>query len=265
MTADPLDPPVTPVDHTAAPADRTMTDSAGRTAERPPASASRIESPSLAELAAERIGDLVFRGELRPGDRLVEEQLCERLGVSRAPVREGLRILEGAGLVVRRPRAGVRVIPLTPRDVFEILTFRVGLERMAIEHLYRYTDDVTAVDTSDLDAALAQLNRAFTGQADSQTRLDASHAFHVALVGLSGNSRLAASYELLAMQVKLCMAMNLRTRDAQETPEQNVERHRALKDAVLSGDLTRALQAMDEHGHDAFAGELLEESPRTHS
>src|SRR5690606_10432439 len=111
MTADPLDPPVTPVDHTAAPADR-------RT-ERAPASASRIESPSLAELAAERIGDLVFRGELRPGDRLVEEQLCERLGVSRAPVREGLRILEGAGLVVRRPRAGVRVIPLTPRDVFE--------------------------------------------------------------------------------------------------------------------------------------------------
>ena len=83
-----------------------------------------IESPSLAELAAQRISDLVFRGELRPGDRLIEEQLCTRLGVSRAPVREGLRILEGAGLVVRRPRAGVSVTPLIPRDVFEILTFR---------------------------------------------------------------------------------------------------------------------------------------------
>lgn len=220
-----------------------------------------IESPSLAELAAQRISDLVFRGELRPGDRLIEEQLCTRLGVSRAPVREGLRILEGAGLVVRRPRAGVSVTPLAPRDVFEILTFREGLERMAIEHLYQYTDDVAAIDSTPLDDTLTRLDRAFTAADDPHDRLEASHRFHSALVALSGNSRIMAAYDLLTMQVKLCMSLNLRTRQEQETPEQNVERHRILRDAVLSGDLTRALQAITDHGHDAFAQDALE---RTH-
>jgi len=217
-----------------------------------------IESPRLAELAADRISDLVFRGELRPGDRLIEEQLCTRLGVSRAPVREGLRILEGAGLVVRRPRAGVSVTPLTPRDVFEILTYREGLERMAIEHLYRYTDDVTAIDSAPLDDSLARLDHAFTAANDPHDRLEASHRFHAALVGLSGNTRITAAYDLLTMQVKLCMSLNLRTRQEQETPEQNVQRHRRLRDAVLSGDLSRALQAITDHGHDAFAQDAAE-------
>lgn len=60
------------------------------------------------------------------------------------------------------------------------------------------------------------------------------------------------------MQVKLCMSLNLRTRQEQETPEQNVQRHRRLRDAVLSGDLSRALQAITDHGHDAFAQDAAE-------
>ncbi|SLM99255.1 GntR family transcriptional regulator [Brevibacterium yomogidense] len=219
----------------------------------------RIESPSLAELAADRISELVFRGELGPGDRLVEEHLCERLGVSRAPVREGLRILEGSGLVVRRPRAGVRVAELSQNDVFEILTFREGLERMAVDHLYRFTEDVTTVDTARLDDALEDLAREFEDGTDAYRRVEASYAFHTELVRLCGSSRIVASYTQITMQVKLCMSLNLRTLEAEETPAENVARHRNLRTAVLSGELSRALQAIDEHGHDSFAREFLEE------
>lgn len=222
---------------------------------------SLIESPSLAELVADRISELVFRGELRPGDRLVEEHLCERLGVSRAPVREGLRILEGSGLVVRRPRAGVRVIDLTQNDVFEILTFREGLERMAVEHFYRSTDDVTAADTARLDASLARLAHAFVLKDDSSARVRASFDFHTELVRLCGNSRIIGSYTLITMQVKLCMSLNLRKLNADETPAQNVARHRELRDAVLSDDLPTALRAISEHGHDSFARDLLDGLP----
>lgn len=222
---------------------------------------SLIESPSLAELAAGRISELVFRGELRPDDRLVEEHLCERLGVSRAPVREGLRILEGSGLVVRRPRAGVRVAGLTQNDVFEILTFREGLERMAVEHLYRYTDDVTTVDTSRLDEALEQLAHEFEDGDDQYGRIQASYGFHTELVRLCGNARIVVSYTQITMQVKLCMSLNLRKLEAEETPAENVARHRELRAAVLSGDLTEALRAIDEHGHDSFAREFLEGLP----
>lgn len=220
-----------------------------------------IESPSLAELAADRISELVFRGELGPGDRLVEEHLCERLGVSRAPVREGLRILEGSGLVVRRPRAGVRVAELSQNDVFEILTFREGLERMAIEHLYRFTEDLTTVETTHLDDALEDLAREFEGGDDAYRRVQASYAFHTELVQLCGNSRIVTSYTQITMQVKLCMSLNLRTLEADESPAENVARHRDLHAAVLSGDLTRALQAIADHGHDAFARDFLSDLP----
>ena len=132
---------------------------------------------------------------------------------------------------------------------------------MAIEHLYRYTDDVAAIDSTPLDDSLTRLDRAFTAADDPHDRLEASHRFHSALVALSGNSRITSAYDLLTMQVKLCMSLNLRTRQEQETPEQNVERHRILRDAVFSGDLARALQAITDHGHDAFAQDALE---RTH-
>lgn len=220
-----------------------------------------IESPSLAELAAGRISELVFRGELGPDDRLVEEHLCERLGVSRAPVREGLRILEGTGLVVRRPRAGVRVAGLSQNDVFEILTFREGLERMAVEHLYRFTDDLKSVDTARLDRALERLTQEFECGEDEYGRIQASYQFHTELVRLGGNARIVASYMQITMQVKLCMSLNLRTLEAEETPAENVARHRDLRSAILSGDLTAALRAIDEHGHDSFAREFLEDLP----
>ncbi|MGO2037230.1 MAG: GntR family transcriptional regulator [Brevibacterium sp.] len=222
---------------------------------------SLIDSPSLAELAADKISELVFRGELGPDDRLVEEHLCSRLGVSRAPVREGLRILEGSGLVVRRPRAGVRVAGLGQNDVFEILTFREGLEQMAVSHLYRFTDDIAEVDTAKLDAALEVLAEEFENGDDEFGRIQASYAFHTELVRLCGNSRIVASYRQITMQVKLCMSLNLRRLNTLETPSENVARHRDLRAAVLSGDISRALEAISGHGHDTFAREFLDALP----
>lgn len=222
---------------------------------------SLTQTPSLAELAAEKISELVFRGELQPKEHLVEEHLCDRLGISRAPVREGLRILEGSGLVVRRPRAGVWVAGLSQNDVFEILTYREGLERMAITHLYRYTDNVSAMDTVELDASLDLLAQEFENGDDEFRRIQASYGFHTELVRLCGSSRIVSSYMHITMQVKFCMSFNLRQLKSVETPSQNVERHRDLRNAVLSGDLDLALEAIDGHGHDSFARQFLETLP----
>lgn len=223
---------------------------------------SLIDSPTLAELAAEKISELVFRGELAPAERLVEGQLCERLGVSRAPVREGLRILEGYGLVVRRPRAGVSVAGLSQNDVFEVLTFRAGLERMAVQHLYRYTENVQGVNTAGLDAAYERLVSEFRDEDDEFGRIQASYGFHTELVRLCGNSRIVSSYTQITMQVKFCMSMNLRKLRPLETAEHNITRHWKLREAVLSGDLNTAVRAIDEHGHDAFLQDFLDELPQ---
>src|SRR3981081_4790077 len=84
-------------------------------------------------MAAETIREMVLSGELRPGERLVEELLAEELGIARPPLREALRVLEQEGLVLSLPRRGVIVTPLSAQDVYEIFTLRTTYERMAIE------------------------------------------------------------------------------------------------------------------------------------
>jgi len=97
--------------------------------------ATRQARASHAPTHADRIFELVERaivcGELRPGSRLGEEALAARFGVSRGPLREALRQLEGRGLVVRTAHAGARVVSLTRADLVEIYEIRANLEGLA--------------------------------------------------------------------------------------------------------------------------------------
>ena len=92
-----------------------------------------IVAPSVVDIVAEELHALIFSGSLKPGERLVEERLTERFGVSWPPLREALRLLEQEGLVERRPRRGTIVTPLDANDVREIYSLRWALERLAIE------------------------------------------------------------------------------------------------------------------------------------
>ena len=75
----------------------------------------------------------ILKGELKPGERLMEIALAERLGVSRTPVREAMRKLELEGLVVMVPRRGAQVANITEKDLNDVLEVRITLENMAIE------------------------------------------------------------------------------------------------------------------------------------
>ncbi|GGC48888.1 hypothetical protein GCM10010974_33870 [Brevibacterium sediminis] len=108
---------------------------------------------------------------------------------------------------------------------------------------------------------MGRLAHEFEDGDDEFGRIQASYAFHTELVKLCGNSRIVASYRQITMQVKLCMSLNLRRLNIVETPSENVARHRELRAAVLSGDMTRALEAISGHGHDTFAREFLDTLP----
>src|SRR5699024_9955353 len=83
-----------------------------------------LESPSLVVLAANAVRSRILAGVLKPGARLLEEQLTAELAISRPPFREALRILENEGLIYTLPRRGSFVTTLTEQDVFEILSLR---------------------------------------------------------------------------------------------------------------------------------------------
>ncbi|MFP5336856.1 MAG: GntR family transcriptional regulator [Actinomycetes bacterium] len=208
----------------------------------------------MASLAAEALRGMILGGELRPGDRVVENRLTDQLGVSRPPLREAMRVLEQEGLIRQVPRKGAVVTPLTGHDIYEIVTLRDELERMAItlgvpvrspERLDRLRHAFADLE----DAAQAGDSAAVTGR---------SFAFHLAVVGLAGHRRLEDAYRSLSLQLQLCMAMNRRARASIETMREDAERHRPLLDLVEAGDVEGMLHAIAHHGQRTFLLELDE-------
>ena len=72
----------------------------------------------------------ILRGELKPGERLMEIRLANQLGVSRTPIREAIRMLELDGLVIMVPRKGAQVAQITEKDLNDVLEVRLGLEEL---------------------------------------------------------------------------------------------------------------------------------------
>jgi DNA-binding GntR family transcriptional regulator len=229
---------------------------------RPESTGRRIDQPSLVQLASDALRDMILSGELAPGDRLVEDRLTQLLGISRAPLREAMRLLEREGLVQSVPRKGSIVTPLTDDDISEISTMRSTLERMAIEL------GVPVVDEARLQRCHAALE-AMTESARREDRVGfarQSFEFHLAVVALAGHRRLVEIYRSLCIQMYIVLNNEVRER-LSETLEENVERHRRLLGLIESGDREAVLAELEVHGDrtlvKALTGELPEEGGRS--
>lgn len=85
----------------------------------------------LRDVVFENLREAILEGKLKPGQRLMEVQLAEQLGVSRTPVREAIRKLELEGLVVMLPRKGAYVANMSLKDIMDVLEVRASLEGLA--------------------------------------------------------------------------------------------------------------------------------------
>ncbi|GAA2720116.1 GntR family transcriptional regulator [Cellulomonas aerilata] len=218
------------------------------TAPREPAGP-RIDAPSLVHLAAEEIRKMILSGRLAPGDRLIEERLTEELGISRPPLREALRLLQHEGLIETRPRRGSTVTILTDQDVFEILTLRSALERLAVELGIPVRDPARLAACRD---ALERMERDARDE-DRGSLVEHAYVFHASIVALAGHGRLDDSYAAVQQQLMLCMARNLYTREHEfETLTQHVDRHRHLLDVIEAGDPDAVLAELAVHGERSF-------------
>jgi DNA-binding GntR family transcriptional regulator len=200
-------------------------------------------------LAEESIREMIVSGRLSPGERLIEERLTEELGISRPPLREALRLLQQEGLIETRPRRGSVVTTLTDQDVFEILTLRSALERLAIEL------GVPVRDPQRLEpcrSALAQMEEC--ARLEDRGRLVAkAYDFHASIVALAGHRRLNESYAAVQRQQILCMARNLYAREHEyEDLVTHVARHRHLLEVIERGDPDAVLAELAVHGERSF-------------
>ena len=85
----------------------------------------------LRDVVFETLRQKILKGELKPGERLIEVALAQRLGVSRTPVREAIHKLEQEGLVVMAPRKGAQVATISAQSVRDVLEVRKAMECLA--------------------------------------------------------------------------------------------------------------------------------------
>jgi DNA-binding GntR family transcriptional regulator len=132
------------------------------------------------------IRERILSGRLSDGERIVERELAEELGVSRGPIRDALRLLEAEGLVITSPRRGSRVSLPTGNDAGEIFAIRAALEPVAATMLVERGDPAAFAA---LDDAITKLGAA-VGSGDWPQAIHADMHFHGTIFRYSGSRRL---------------------------------------------------------------------------
>jgi DNA-binding GntR family transcriptional regulator len=206
-----------------------------------------LASSSLVELSVNRLRREILAGALVPGERLVEEQVTKRFGISRAPLREALRLLAQQGMVEHLPRRGVRVATLSARDAEELFEVRDVLERFAISRAL----PCIPADLHAVRAELAVMRRAAT-TGDLLELADAHRRFHTELVALAGHGQLLQSYEPILLKLQMHMALNLRRESEIAAPLDSIRRHAVLLEAVESNDHDTVIAALASHGAQTY-------------
>src|ERR1700737_2835894 len=209
----------------------------GPVGSRPPSTA------TLVAVRAHRLPEAILRGDLQPGEKIVEEQLCADFGISRAPLREALRLLTQQGLVEHLPRRGSRVADWSPTDILQLFALRHVLESHAIETALPLADPATALQP--VRAALAQMRAA----TDDLERDDSHRVFHAAVVGLADNRQLDIALEPILLKLQLPMAMNMCEEARHHRARDGIDRHEAILLALATNDPAVVIEALRDHGH----------------
>lgn len=192
--------------------------------------------------------DVVFRtlrqgilmGELKPGERLMEIHLANRLGVSRTPIREAIRMLELEGLVTMIPRRGAEVAQITERNLRDVLEVRRALDALAVElACERITDE----EKKALDAACKEFEQA-TKTKDAKTITQADVKLHDIIVKAAGNERLTRLVNDMSEQMYRYRFEYIKD----ETKHQSlIEEHQIIYRSIIECDKKTASNAVKTH------------------
>ena len=139
----------------------------------------------LREMVFESLREAIILGRLKPGERLMEIQLAEEMGVSRTPVREAIRKLELEGFVVMVPRKGAYVAGISVKDIVDVFEVRAALEGLAAGLA---AERITGEEMDLLERSLLKINAVGGGDIDAAVEGDIS--FHDIIYRASRNQRL---------------------------------------------------------------------------
>jgi DNA-binding GntR family transcriptional regulator len=202
--------------------------------------------PTAQEAVLAELRRFIVTGRLRPGEQVVQDALAAELGVSRVPLREALKILEGEGQVTYVAHRGYFVTQLSLSDLLEVYRIREILEAEAVRV---GLPQMTTEDVDRLEEAEREVSAAAVA-ADVAKMTQANRRFHFALIEACGLPRLVRIVGLLWDATAVYRSVYF-------TEPHNRERvdaeHRDLVGAVKAGDVERTLRVLEQHRQHAIA------------
>jgi DNA-binding GntR family transcriptional regulator len=184
--------------------------------------------------------DAIVAGELSPGERLVEEELAERLGQSRGAVREAILRLGHEGLVVRERNRGARVRRFTVEEAVEILEARAALESLAAGYA---AERCSADEARELQALVNEMDR-LREAGELLAISERNAALHRRILELSGHR---VARDVCARLHSQVVRFQFRTVLAPGRPQASLAEHQAIVSAIAGGDREGAEEAMRQH------------------
>ncbi|MGI6450613.1 MAG: GntR family transcriptional regulator [Desulfitobacteriia bacterium] len=191
----------------------------------------------LREVVLEALREAIVSGILEPGERLMENQLAEEMGVSRTPVREAIRKLELEGFVVMIPRKGAYVAGVSYKDIKDVFEIRAALEGLAAGLA---AEKVTDEELEEIERALNDEKEPDTLEEMVQSDID----FHALLYKASRNEKLIGILANLREQIQRFRTTSLAVPGR---PKYAIQEHRAIVDAIASHDAEEAQKLAAAH------------------
>ena len=194
----------------------------------------------LREVICESLRNAIKNGKLKPGERLMEVQLAEELGISRTPVREAIRKLEQEGYVIMLPRRGTYVSSVSVHDVQEIFEIRTALESLSTGLAARRIENEELEQLQKLLAAI----EGYIDKHDIDNIVKTDIEFHDLLYKVSRNERLSGIISNLKEQLSRFRTLSM---SYPGRLKETLEEHREMVEAIASGDVEAAREAAERH------------------
>jgi DNA-binding GntR family transcriptional regulator len=207
---------------------------------RQPASRLAPRTTGLANEIVAKLKKLIYEGEFSPGERLNEAALALRMGTSRGPIREAMKVLAGLGLVTSVPNRGMFVRQLSLREMSEVYELRALVFGHAAQ---RASEHVSEENKRQFERLLAEMDRAC--EADDGTRYyELNLQFHALILEVADNRRAQQAYDDFVKELHL---VRRRYFNALGNMRRSNIEHRAIYAGIAAGDPAQARAAAEQH------------------
>jgi DNA-binding GntR family transcriptional regulator len=202
-----------------------------------------LHNNSLSKEIAQRIAEKIISGELKPGEKLIEQSYAEEYGTSRSPVREAIFLLTVEGLVERFPRKCAVVKAYSEAEIYDLLEMRIFLESLAMKRIL--SSGVNAELLAEMEKILKEMEK----EKDIHHYTELNHTFHMFLIEMSQSDVIKNGYIRLKLPLLTVQGISFAN---EGNIQKSIQEHKQIIQLLKNDALSEASEMLNQHNRDVI-------------